>query len=115
MRVIIPMRVSTPLNGSHGHWRTQAAKRKKERLAVAHVLRCHAPLPALPVVVTMTRHAPRSLDDDNLTSALKSVRDEVAKALGCGDSAKDPILWRYAQCKGAYAVAIDIHPWRVEE
>jgi len=115
MTITLPMRISSPGNGSHGHWRTEAEKRKKQRHAVAYALSCHKPLPSLPVVVTLTRSGARLLDDDNLAAAFKSVRDEVAKALGCGDSAKDPILWRYAQCKGAYAVAIMIEPWRVEE
>ncbi len=32
----------------------------------------------LPVLITLTRMAPRTLDDDNLVTAFKSIRDKVA-------------------------------------
>ena len=52
-----------------------------------------------PIAVSMTRIAPRALDDDNLQTAFKSVRDGVADALGIDD--RDPrVAWRYAQEKG---------------
>lgn len=114
--VIIPIRISSPGNGSHGNWRTEATKRTKQRAAVAAVLIHHKPLPSPPVVVTLTRHAPRTLDDDNLAGAFKSIRDEVAKTLGCGDSVRDPIQWVYKQVKAKdYAVEIQIKPWVSDE
>lgn len=64
--------------------------------------------PSLPAVVTLTRVGKRQLDDDNLAAAFKSIRDEVAVWLGCGDSPKDPIEWRYQQEAGEYAVKIEI-------
>jgi hypothetical protein len=39
----------------------------------------------LPCVVTFTRIAPKLLDDDNLRSAFKGIRDEVARLLGVDD------------------------------
>lgn len=40
------------------------------------------------LVVRLTRIAPRSLDDDNAATALKSVRDGFARAIGVDD--RDP-------------------------
>lgn len=111
------MRLSSPLNGSQGNWWKDAKERKKQRTIVAWCLR-QQPLPSPPVVVTMTRIAPRELDDDNLAGAFKSLRDETAKALGCGDSVRDPIQWRYAQRRdkpGVYGVEISILPWTTDE
>jgi hypothetical protein len=62
-------------------------------------------------IVTLTRIAPRSLDDDNLARALKATRDGVADALGTDDSTRSKLKWRYAQEKGPpkkYAVRIQI-------
>lgn len=53
-------------------------------------------------VVTLTRMAPRELDDDNLARACKSVRDGVADALGVDD--RDArVRWRYEQGKAKVA------------
>lgn len=63
-------------------------------------------------VVTLTRIAPRALDDDNLAAAFKAWRDGVADAFGIDD--RDPrIVWRYAQRRGRpreYAIEIAIDP-----
>jgi hypothetical protein len=62
-------------------------------------------------IVTLTRIAPRSLDDDNLPRSFKAIRDGVADALGTDDSARSNLRWRYAQEKGPpkqYAVRIQI-------
>lgn len=49
--------------------------------------------------VTITRVAPRKMDDDGCVASAKSVRDGVADALGVDDG--DPsITWSYAQQKG---------------
>lgn len=52
------------------------------------------------LVVTLTRVAPRALDDDNLRGALKSVRDAVATWLRV-DDASPIVRWEYGQEKGA--------------
>jgi len=48
------------------------------------------------VMVMLVRCAPRPLDTDNLTSALKHVRDEVAARLDV-DDADQRVDWRYGQ------------------
>lgn len=63
----------------------------------------------LPARVTMTRISAGDLDDDGIRNALKYIRDGVAKALGTGDSRRDPVVWEYEQRKGPakhYAVEI---------
>jgi hypothetical protein len=67
---------------------------------------------ALPVVVTITRVAPRPFDDDNLAASGKHVRDGIADALRIDD--RSPLVtWRYAQRRGpakTYAIEIRIEP-----
>ena len=59
------------------------------------------------LVVLLTRIAPRELDDDNLASALKAVRDGVADGLGVDD--RDPrVTWLCDQRKGKPAVQLDV-------
>lgn len=66
----------------------------------------------LPCVVRMTRVAPRSLDDDNLSSGFKALRDGIADRLGVKDN--DPrVRWEYAQVRGRakeYAARVMIRP-----
>lgn len=59
------------------------------------------------LVVTLTRVAPRRLDDDNLRGALKSVRDGVAARLRI-DDASPLVAWEYGQEKGEASVRVDI-------
>jgi hypothetical protein len=40
------------------------------------------------------------MDGDGSDSSAKFVRDAIAQWLGCGDSPRDPITWRYGQDKG---------------
>ena len=55
------------------------------RLARGEDLRC-----------VLVRCSPRKLDDDNLASAFKAIRDEVAKQLGVDDGG-DRVEWVYRQ------------------
>ena len=64
--------------------------------------------PDVPVVVTLTRIAPRALDGDNLQGAFKAMRDEVAKWIGVPDN-HPSVTWEYGQRRGGvgeYAVSI---------
>lgn len=53
----------------------------------------------------LTRVAPRQLDSDNLQSAFKAVRDEVAAQVGIDDGS-DRWHWEYHQRKGAPGVEV---------
>lgn len=66
----------------------------------------------LPVVATLVRIAPRSLDGDNLQTCLKAERDGVGDALGLKSDADPRVTWWYAQERGGvgeYAVRVELH------
>ncbi len=99
VEVSIPGLVTKTPNGSHGHWRARYARSKLERDTAALMLRnAHSEAPGLPAVVTMTRCAPHELDDDNLASSFKSIRDGVADWLGINDR-DQRVTWRVEQRK----------------
>jgi len=103
----LPMRVASVAN-LREHWAVKAKRVKKERTAVFAVLRTVRSLPALPVNVKMVRLAPRTLDGDNLQSAFKAVRDELAAAFKLDDNSV-LIDWFYSQEKSkTYGVRIEI-------
>lgn len=123
MRLTIPIRTISEANRSrHEHWATTAKRVKAQRAAVAMAWRARAiwargfayaePRRSvqLPAIVTLTRIAPRALDDDNLARSFKAVRDQLAAEMGIDD--RDPrVSWRYAQRRGKpkeYAVEIAI-------
>lgn len=73
------------------HWAARYRRTKQLRLLGRSV----RPAP-LPCIVTITRVAPRRLDDDNMVAAAKPLRDGIADSLGVDDA--DPaVTWRYAQ------------------
>lgn len=90
------------------HWAVKANRAKHQR----HMACVLVPRHELPCVVTLVRVAPRDLDDDNLASGFKAVRDGVADRLGIND--RDPrVKWQYAQRRGnpkQYAALVRIEP-----
>lgn len=87
------------------HWRAHDQRKKHEKL-IARLAWCNAgwPIPDFPCVITFTRYGPRKLDDDNLPSAFKYIRDELCRCFGLvrGNAAKDDgdeIRWVYEQAK----------------
>ncbi len=112
----LPIRIVSELNNTD-YWRKKYARKKIIQLQIWNVMRT-LELPELnvPCEVTLTRIAPRSLDEDNLIGAMKSVRDSVASQLipglapGRADSFKD-ITWKYSQTKAKpkyYALRVEI-------
>jgi len=108
--VTIPgLRLSSTLNARQ-HWRVRAVAARRQRALARLCLSTH-PRPTGPVVVTITRVAPRSLDSDNLAGACKSVRDGVADWLGVDDGVAERaglVAWRVEARRGAYGVEIAI-------
>jgi hypothetical protein len=109
--VTLPLRTKNP-NNNREHWRVVWRRSQKEReqtlmFVRAAVLRHGI---KLPVLVTLTRISAGELDDDNLRSSGKSVRDGVADVFGIPDN--DPrIRFAYAQekCKPkTYGVRIEL-------
>ena len=127
MMVHLPIRITRGQN-EREHWAVRAkrvkAERTEARLSVLSALGTMNALrkacgwatgeSRLPAVVTLTRIAPRPLDDDNAIAGMKAARDGVADALGIDDA--DPrVTWRYAQAKGTpkeYALTIQIEERR---
>lgn len=101
---LLPLRIESVAN-KREHWGKRAARAKAHRFAALAV-----PAHPLPCTVTLTRIAPRALDDDNLQSGFKALRDGIADRLGVKDN--DPrVTWRYAQERGQpkqYAVRVCI-------
>lgn len=83
------------LNGSHGHWRTAAKKRKWWRLAVkmrTFMLRPKTPL--LHARLIMTRYSSQKMDFDNLAGSFKSCVDGLKDAGVISDDKDSVILER---------------------
>lgn len=109
----IPLRLGCGPNAREHH-HARAKRVRLEREAVAWVLEM-CPVPAPPLVVTITRSAPsKGLDLDNLAGACKAVRDEIAKWLGI-DDASPFVAYRYAQCRGEWGVFVSMVRGRLVE
>lgn len=119
----VPMATVSTLNRRE-HWAVRARRVKDERELVAWGWLEHVTAYAdrrkkvrPPAIVTLTRRAPRELDDDNLRGALKAVRDQIADQLRVNDRSPR-VEWRYAQEKGkppAVVVLIETAVvWRIE-
>lgn len=104
----VPIRLESEAN-KHSHWTIKARRVKVQRQAIHLYGKKHMPVP-FPVVVVMTRIAPRLLDDDNATRSCKAVRDELAALMGIDD--RDPkVTWVVKQARGAvreYAVRVQM-------
>lgn len=117
MILVLPMKLPSVAN-QRIHWATKARQVKAQRQAVAFAwfevpdrftwaARFKAFLSGPGIEVTLTRQGPRALDSDNLASAFKAIRDEVAARLGVNDN--DPrVTWSYGQGKGPAKVVIGI-------
>lgn len=105
----LPIRTIS-LTNARGHWAKRHALRQQQR-QVAYAMTCSKTFRkerTLPATITLTRIAPRRLDDDNCVSALKSVRDGIADAFD-RDDGDDGFTWRYDQeNRSDYAVRVKI-------
>ena len=93
------------------HWAALSAQKKKQRIAVRWALvgKVTPLLDGETAEVQLHRIGKRQLDDDNLGTAFKAVRDELASALGSDDGPNAPIRWAYSQEQGReYGVRITI-------
>jgi hypothetical protein len=114
IEVTIPIRTHSGDN-ARTHWRTRAARVKRQRTATALLLLSGgvATARAWPGwLVVLTRVAPRQLDaHDGLPSSLKAVADEVARQLGLVSDRDSRLNWAYGQERGKpreYAVRVRI-------
>jgi hypothetical protein len=95
------------------HWRVRNVRKRdqQELIAVAMSNALRGKRIELPCVVKLTRIGPRKLDEgDNLSSAFKGIRDQIARHLGTDDGG-DQVEFRYAQMpigSRDYAVKVEI-------
>jgi len=90
----LPGVLPTRTMNSRGHWGAGYRSNKKVRSDVALMLAHFGSVrPDLPAVGTMTRVAPRRLDDDNAVSACKGCRDEIAAWLGLKTDRDPRVTW----------------------
>jgi hypothetical protein len=111
VKVTVPVRIDSGLN-MRVHWRVRANTNASHRAAAYFALRQHgvATPELMPCTVTITRVAPRELDDDNMVGGSKSLRDGVADWLGIDDRDKR-VKWLYAQRRGKpkeYAAEVEV-------
>lgn len=109
--VTVPVKIVSLAN-LREHWGKRAARAKVHRAAALLALTAAAnrnsiDRPSPPLVVRITRVAPRALDSDNAVGGAKNVRDGVADWLRLDDG-DHRIRWEYAQRKGDYAATVEI-------
>ena len=81
-------------------WKSAVGTRQKEKAKLMTLALLKRRRPSAPVVVTLTRVAPRKLDDDNLTGGFKHIRDGVALAIQMDDKPGSGVTWQCNQIKG---------------
>jgi predicted Fe-S protein YdhL (DUF1289 family) len=97
--ILLPIRTA-PGQNVREHHQARARRVRSERETTRWFL-VGVPKPATPCVVTLTRIAPSNgLDDDNLSGACKSIRDEIAAWLGVDDKHRHIVRYAYAQMRG---------------
>lgn len=116
MKLLIPLTLKGGLNARE-HPMARHRRVRKERQGVAMAFsgyRVRFELNQLKKanpggcwLVRLTRFGPTEFDDDNNVGMLKSVRDEVAAALGINDGSKK-VEWTCVQA-GAENCAVGIH------
>lgn len=101
----IPIKIESVAN-KREHWSKKYAREKAQKLAVKlnliNVLKKEL---GLPVLIKLTRVAPRALDYDNLVSAMKHIVDCIADMIKPGLAAgradgSDDMSFTYNQKKG---------------
>lgn len=109
MKIMIPVRTVSEANVRE-HWAKKAKRAKAQRKTAYFIFSQYMIYPR-PKKITLTRIAPRALDDDNLRGALKAVRDGIADSLGVDDSQRSGIEWEYCQRregKKEYGVEVEM-------
>jgi len=113
-KMTIVLRTVSGMNARE-HFGARATRVRRERRATSNAIDffyAGRERPALPCSVTLTRVAPSNgLDDDNLVSSLKGVRDEIAAWFGVDDRESTTLRFQYAQKRGqAFLVLVEFGP-----
>jgi hypothetical protein len=87
-------------NKTGEHWTKKHKRHKLQKMQVWVWFQKTKPQVVFPCEVKLTRISPRFLDSDNLQSAFKYIRDEIARNLNQNDNS--PLIdWTYFQQKGS--------------
>lgn len=115
MMLSVAIKTVSEINSTE-HWTKKSKRRKQQQFFVRQALLKENTAIHTPCTIKLSRHAPRLLDDDNLRSSFKYIRDEIASYIypekiayscikgsisankGFCDSG-DQITWMYAQIK----------------
>lgn len=93
------------------HYMARFRRVRDEKERTAWELSRQPEKPSVPCVCVLIRFAPSNgLDDDNLTGALKGVRDAVAEWLGVDDRDRKRVRYVYEQERGPWGVGIGFAP-----
>lgn len=96
-----------------GHWRVRARRARQQKSAMALAL-TQVDKPVIPCCVTITRVGRGVMDDDNLPTASKHLRDQIATWLGVDDRHRNIVRYAYEQERGSVAgVRISFAPMAV--
>lgn len=113
MQFTLPIKTVSEAN-CRDHWAVKMKRVKAQRKATDLAFRSeqnkhgNGSTNSYPFHVKMTRVGKRRMDDDNLRSALKATRDQIAKCLGVNDGDTSKVIFDYAQETGDYAVKVEI-------
>lgn len=76
----MPIKTVSEANSSE-HWAKKASRHKQQQYFTNLFFQRAVKEFSLPCEITLTRLSPRTLDNDNLLSSLKYIRDEIAACL----------------------------------
>lgn len=112
LEMTLPIKTVSEMNNrDHNLRRHSRFKKQAEELAVWWICLPMPPVHKLqyyfPLTITFTRMSRNTLDDDNLRSSLKGIRDQIAKLAGADDGS-DKFVWKYEQAKGKPGIMIRI-------
>lgn len=112
----IPLKTVSEANSSE-HWTKSSKRHRQQQFFIRQLFNTESIKIGLPCTVKMTRMSSRLLDDDNLRTAFKWIRDEISECLipeKCGKYVDNKgiirflkgradndtrIIWEYAQEK----------------
>lgn len=77
---ILPIKTVSEMNCSE-HWSKKSKRHKQQQFFVRQLFKHETNKINLPCKITLTRLAPRMLDDDNMPTSMKYIQDEVAEQL----------------------------------
>ncbi len=104
----IPIKTVSEAN-SREHWRVKNKRKQNQQAAVWFSLQSRSAFLPPPILVTLERIGKRLLDDDNLASSFKGIRDMVAAFYCLDDGDTKAVRWKYSQSIGRdYAIRITI-------